>query len=334
MALENITKENSKFASAAVVIVGDIMLDTFVYGTTTRISPEAPVPIVNITKRINTLGGAGNVAANIATLGGKAILIARVGDDQARKEILTIASDKGVDTSNLITTNIPTINKTRIISQSQQIVRIDEEVTDSLDDNTRNKIVNSLKAARKVTDVIIVSDYNKGIIDQQMFNEIKNIWADGTILVDPKIRKSIDYTGASYMTPNLNEAMELAETEKPAVSDKDAQEIAESLVKKFKMKGILCTRAGDGMTLFDDAKVTHFKPLEKHEVRDVSGAGDTVISIFAAGISAGLTTKETIELCNIAGGVVVSKIGTATIEWPEIVDAMQHSGKYPPYTFR
>ncbi|MFT7433621.1 MAG: D-beta-D-heptose 7-phosphate kinase/D-beta-D-heptose 1-phosphate adenosyltransferase [Alphaproteobacteria bacterium] len=334
MSLQNMTKDCNKLAPSTVTIIGDVMLDTFVYGNTNRISPEAPVPVVIVSKRINTLGGAGNVAANIVSIGGKAILIGRVGNDSAHKELSSIANKLGVNTDNLIVSNVPTISKTRIVSQGQQIVRIDEDVTDALDDDTRQKILSSLKAARKQTNVVIVSDYNKSVIDQQMFDDIKEIWTDGFIFVDPKVRKTIDYTGATLMTPNLKEAMELAETETTANTDKEAEDIATSLVEKFKMRGILCTRAGDGMTLLENNKFTHFKPLEKLEVRDVSGAGDTVISILAAGTAAGLSMEDAVELCNIAGGLVVAKRGTATISWPEIVDAMQHSDKYQPSTFK
>lgn len=334
MSFEHITADKSLFDGAKVAVVGDVMLDTFVYGDVTRISPEAPVPVVQVSHETNTLGGAGNVAANLVSLGATPLMIGRVGEDKAKKTLFELALTMGVDFGLMVTSQQPTSNKTRIVAANQQIVRIDNESTLNLEGDERKRVIEHLKQARAQTDVVVVADYDKGVIDQDMFETIKEIWKDGTVLVDPKVRAGIDYSGASMMTPNLDEARQLADAAHVAKTDKEAEEIAKALCEKFSMPSVLCTRAGDGMTLLNKDKFTHFKPFEKHEVRDVSGAGDTVISVVAAGVAAGLSMEDAVELANISGSIVVSKIGTATIYWSEIVDAMKRSNNYAPFVFR
>ena len=328
MALIQKLAQENLFKKATVAVVGDVMLDTFVYGNVERISPEAPVPVVHVTHNLNTLGGAGNVAANIADLGATPLLIGCVGQDAAQEKLFEMAGSQGFSTDYLVKTNLPTIRKTRIVSGGQQIVRIDEEELACLVDENRNALIQKMEQARTKADVVIVADYGKGVVDQQMFEDIKRIWAGGTVLVDPKVHKHmVDYTGASCMTPNLMEAKELAEVQFAAKTDDDAERIARDLVAKFQMESVLCTRSGDGMTLLEGEQVHHYKSFEHHEVRDVSGAGDTVIAVLGTGIASGFNMKETVELCNISGSIVVSKIGTATIHWQEIADALHRSGK-------
>lgn len=336
MQLDHIVIDESLFKGVKVAIVGDVMLDTFVYGSVDRISPEAPVPVLNVTHETHTLGGASNVAANLSTLGAIPLIIGRIGKDSSANTLADKFNLLNVSMDYLVTASIPTTHKTRIVSQGQQIVRIDQEMTDSIEGTERKQLIENIKKASQETNVVIVADYDKGVLDQEIFDEIKIAWKDGIILTDPKIRtkRIIDYTGSSMMTPNLQESMELLELEKIAHNDSEAVLTAKALIDKFKMDGVLCTRAGDGMTLMHKGKIAHLKPIEKHDVRDVSGAGDTVISVLAAGIAAGIELEDVAELCNIAGGVVVSKTGTATIYWNEIVESMQRSGKYPPFTFR
>lgn len=328
MTLTNIARDKSLFDSAKVAVIGDVMLDTFVYGSVSRISPEAPVPIINVTHENSALGGAGNVAANLSSLGATPLMIGSVGDDKGKQTIFNMASTLGIPTNHMVISKQPTTSKTRIVAASQQIVRIDDEVTDTISGDARAMVIHHLKEARKETDVIVVADYDKGMIDQDMFDTIKDIWKGGTILVDPKIRSNINYSGASLMTPNLDEARQLADANKVAKTDAEAEEIAQILTKKYNMQSVLCTRSGDGMTLLNQNKFTHYKPFEKHEVRDVSGAGDTVISVLAAGIAAGMEMEDAVELANISGSIIVSKMGTATIYWSELADAMKRSGKF------
>jgi rfaE bifunctional protein kinase chain/domain len=335
MNLKNITTNKSLFQDVKVAVIGDIMLDHYVYGDVNRISPEAPVPVLNVVRETNTLGGAGNVAANLTSLGAIPYLIGRSGNDIAASKLKDVLRSYNILDKYIITTIFPTTQKTRIVSQGQQIVRIDQEVTDSMKGKNLDILFNHMEKVRKECDIIIVSDYNKGIIDQAVYDKIKDLWENGTIIVDPKVgTKSVNYDGASFMTPNLKESYELLNDEVGVNSDEKASDISLKIVNKFKMDGILCTRADEGLTLIYKGEITHIKPIEKHNIRDVSGAGDTVISVLAAGLAAGYNVKDVAELCCIAGGVVVSKEGTAAINWAEIVESMQRSNKYPPFIFR
>lgn len=325
---ENITLENNVLKGATVAIIGDVMLDTFIYGTVDRISPEAPVPVLSISKRSHAFGGAGNVAMNLASVGAKPLLIGRVGSDDAQKKLFDMSAEKGISTDYLVQSTVPTISKTRVVSQGQQIVRVDEETLEDLNDVTHHEIIKHMQEVRKQADVVIISDYDKGMINQEILNEAKKIWATGTVLVDPKPRKNIDYTGVTSMTPNLKEAVEmLADGSKMTKLDEDAERIVTDLAEKFDLQSLLMTRAGEGMTLLNNGKIEHHKPLEKHEVRDVSGAGDTVVSVLAAGMASGLPITESVELANLCGGIVVAKTGTATVSWEEIVEGLVRTGK-------
>ena len=326
MSLLNLAQ--NPFVGKKVAIVGDIMLDTFIYGDAKRISPEAPVPVVRINQRQHMLGGAGNTAANIASIGATPLLVGRAGNDAHFKNFCHISSDLGIPTDHIISSYSPTICKTRVVAAGQQIVRIDEEDTPKLTADERRRLTDILTHVRQQADVVIVSDYNKGMIDQSTFDDIKTLWADGTILVDPKPRPTIDYTGASSMTPNIAEATALLGNHHEAYTDAHAAEVAKALYEKFSLSFSLFTRAGDGMTLYTGKKVHHFKPAHRLEVRDVSGAGDTVIATLASGIAAGLSLNDTIELANINGGLVVAKIGTATLTWDEIKHGISESEHY------
>lgn len=327
--------EKNPLASTVVAVVGDVMLDTFMYGNVTRISPEAPVPVVSITRETNTFGGGANAVANLAALGVKPIMIGRVNhDDDARKELFRQAFAAKISTDYMIASDLPTIRKVRVLGQNQHLVRIDHEVIEPLSAQERKDLEKQLKAARKLTDTVIVSDYGKGMVDQQVFDLIKDIWQGGNVLVDPKPRDGMNYSGATCMTPNLLESSKLLGHEKPAQGDAEAEAVARAMYDTFKLKYALLTRAADGMTLFDGKKATHHKPVHTLQVRDVSGAGDTVISTLAAGLAAKLPIEDTLLLANTAAGIVVSKPGTATVTWPEIVTELKKFADLPPYMFR
>lgn len=311
------TKVNP-FAKAKVAIIGDLMLDTFIYGEVHRISPEAPVPVVHAKRRTYTLGGAGNVARNLRALEVDAQLVSLIGKDGAAEDVKRIARESQIDHKHLVASSRPTICKTRVVAQGQQVCRIDEEEVETLTTDERVAITARLKEVRKHADVVIVSDYGKGLIDQAMFEEIRVLWKDGTVLVDPKPRPDIAYIGATLMTPNLRESAELAGVKNIARNDVDAEKMATLIKDKYQLDAMLMTRSGDGMTLVTNKKTYHFPSFENLEVRDVSGAGDTVIAVIAAALAAGIPLPEAVNLSNISGNVVVAKQGTATISWPEI----------------
>lgn len=311
------------FEGVKIAILGDVMLDRFIYGDVDRISPEAPVPVVRVKRRSSHLGGAGNVAANLASLGSNPILIGRIGDDDLGKEFEEMSNKIGVNTQYLLKTDVPTISKSRVIARSQQVVRFDEECTDALELQDRKRILTVLEEVRKTTNVLIISDYSKGVVDDKMLEDVKKTWGAGQIFIDPKpkgVSRNNAYIGTTTMTPNVTEACELLDCDKPK-TDADAESMAKDLVEKFDLDHVLLTRSGDGMTLFDGNSTLHLKS-ETQEVIDVSGAGDTVISVFAAGIAAGMSIEESAHFANVSGGVVVAKLGTACASWKEMQSAM------------
>ena len=312
------------FEGIRVAILGDVMLDRFIYGEVDRISPESPVPVVRVTRRESHLGGAGNVAANLSSLGAQPILIGRIGHDTLGQEFEAMSKDMSIDTKYLLKTDVPTISKSRVVAHSQQVVRFDEECTDALSLQDRQRILTVIEEARKTTDTLIISDYSKGIIDDKMLTDVKKIWGAGQIFIDPKPKgasRNKAYMNTTTMTPNVAEACELLGCDKPK-ADEDAAVMAKNLVKKFELEHVLLTRSGDGMTLFDGKKAHQLKS-DTQEVVDVSGAGDTVISVFAAGIASGMSIEEAAHFANVSGGVVVAKLGTACATWAEMQKAMK-----------
>lgn len=334
MTLRELLPEKKPFKNVHVAVVGDVVLDCFTYGTTSRLSPEAPVPVVHVKERDFSLGGAGNAANNLKALGAIPYLIGRVGDDDSADSLRDLCLSTEINSDYLITSTQPTITKNRIVAQGQQIVRIDDEKVEISNKKTRSAIISALKRVRKKAEIVLVSDYAKGVIDQEVFDAIKEIWAEGTIIVDPKPRGSVNYSGASFVTPNTQEVTELLSASEPITSDEVAAKAIKALKKKLKANGILLTRAGDGMTLLDGSKVSHFAASNRKEVRDVSGAGDTVVATFAACLARGLVAADATELANIAAGLAVSKSGTATVTWAEIIEEMKDSDLYPTHAFR
>jgi D-glycero-beta-D-manno-heptose-7-phosphate kinase len=315
---------SNPFENVKVAVLGDVMMDRFIYGDVERISPEAPIPVVRVTKRNSHLGGAGNVAANLTALGAKPIMIGRIGDDELGREFETMANTMNMETKYLLKTEVPTISKTRVIARSQQVVRFDEEVTDSLSSHDRTRVLTVLEQARKETSTLIISDYSKGMVDDKMLEDVKKVWRSGDIFIDPKPKgeaRNIAYIGTTTMTPNAQEASELLSFPKPK-TDEEAEKMAAELVEKFNLNYVLLTRSGDGMTLYVEGKAHHLK-AKVQEVIDVSGAGDTVISVFAVAVASGMSVEEAAHFANVSGGVVVAKLGTATASWPEMQKAMR-----------
>ncbi len=303
-----------------VAILGDVMLDRYLWGEVDRISPEAPVPVVRVTKRTQALGGAANVALNIKCLGGEPILVGAIGTDDNATHFKNLLKDKGLSQEHLVYTDRPTCTKSRIIARTQQVVRFDEEETDILTNSLRLQLIESLKAAREQADVLILSDYKKGLVDKELFDLASELWAEGFIFVDPKPRNDLKYYNVHSMTPNLKETQELLGLDDKIKTDADAEKAAKDLVKELGLSEILVTRSEKGMTLYQSVedKMTHMPTLAL-EVAEVSGAGDTVIATYALAKAAGQDSVSSMHLANLAGGVVVGKLGTATCTWQELV---------------
>lgn len=313
--------DKNPFLGTTVAVLGDFMLDEFVFGEAERISPEAPVPVVCVKNRQQALGGAGNVVFNLKSLGVNPLPIGLIGDDSAAETVKSICAAHEIDLSYMLTTVRPTTYKLRVVASGQHVVRVDDEVKEGLTDAERAEIKEKLKAMRAKADVVIVSDYGKGVIDQDMLTFVKELWQDGFVLADPKPRAGISYEGLSLITPNLKESSELTGRAAPK-TDAEAEDMARELLTSCQLPAVLLTRAGDGMTLLDGATIKHLKSYVR-EVRDVSGAGDTVIATMSAGVAAGLSLADAAELANAAGGVVVSKIGTAQATWLEIMKELE-----------
>ncbi len=309
-------------AKANVLVIGDVMLDRFVYGSTARISPEAPIPILSITHQSQMLGGAGNVVRNIASLGGKAQLISVVGEDAEGREIERIFSIQGATTPHLVkSVGRPTTVKTRFIADGQQLLRSDHEATHQLQPQTAGNVLKAFQGAVQGADIIVLSDYAKGVLSDTVLRQVisaakeKNI----PIVADPKSTDFGRYAGVTLLTPNRKEMM--AASGMPCGSNMEVEQAARSILAKAGVSAILVTRSEAGMSLVT-ADNAHHISAEAQEVFDVSGAGDSVVAALALALAAGASLEAATRLANLAGGIAVSKSGTAAVTKAEMKQAL------------
>jgi rfaE bifunctional protein kinase chain/domain len=295
-----------------LLVVGDVMLDRYWFGDVSRISPEAPVPVVRIEKREARLGGAANVARNAAALGAHCGLLGVVGNDEAGDEVEQILRESSIDTYLKRDEAISTIVKLRVIGRQQQMVRIDFEEAPS-ETTLRDKLT-QFKAILPDYDVIIFSDYNKGSLVNvaEMIRMARE--AGKTVMVDPKGDDFTPYRGATILTPNKSELKRIVGSWK---TEEQLTEKAQSLREELGLTALLLTRSEEGMSLYTAEEVLHV-PADAREVFDVSGAGDTVIATMAAMLGAGVPLAEALATANRAGGIVVGKLGTATVTRDEL----------------
>ena len=305
-----------QLSNVNILVIGDTILDTYIQGSTERISPEAPVPVVNVTDTYSRLGGAGNVAANIACLSGQAKLISLVGNDEHGRLLLKLLSSKHVSLAPLKDDKYSTIVKTRVLCQGQQLLRLDYEETDIKADADALKSVSMehINAA----DAVLLSDYNKGVLHncEGLLKALKT--AGKKIFVDPKGGNYKKYTGASVITPNEAELIEVVGCWH---SEEELFLKAHKLRARLDLDALLLTRASDGMTLFDieDGIEASFHIKAKaQEVFDVTGAGDTVVAVLALMHTAGLSMRESSLLANKAAGLVVGKSGAVQISFDDL----------------
>ena len=306
-----------------VAVLGDVMLDEYLFGEVIRISPEAPVPVVRVTREQAVLGGAANVAANLKALGAEPLLIGTLQKDAAGDRVLGLLTGLGVSISGLVLDpSRPTIIKTRVIGQQQQMLRIDREEAGPPDAAVLLGLEDRLEWALNAASALIISDYAKGTVNQPVMDAVRALCGARNLpwIVDPKPAHKAFYQGATLMTPNTKETSEL--TGHTARSDMEVTVAGRSLMAELGLKGLLVTRSERGMALFSpDAEhvAPWMIPTEAREVFDVSGAGDTVIAAFSAAIAAGADWREAAMLANAAAGVVVAKVGTATATPAEIL---------------
>jgi len=312
---EYFNKGIDNFGKTRILVIGDIMLDQFIWGKVSRISPEAPVPVVEADRETTILGGTANVVNNLVSLGGKVLLCGVVGGDSPAGEIISKLHELDVDTGGIaIEHDRPTSVKTRIIAHAQQVVRYDRETRDSLKPETTDSILNFIHKQKDNFAAIIVSDYGKGVVTRELMEGVKDLMSTRGIplAVDPNVKNFPLYEGATIITPNHNEAQAAAAMD---ISDKESlRKVGEKLLYFYRCRALLITRGEDGMTLFEeDGKITDIKAMAR-KVYDVTGAGDTVIATLTLAISAGLDIKSAAYLSNLAAGIVVGEVGTSTIK--------------------
>ena len=309
---------------ATVAVIGDLMLDRYFWGQVERISPEAPVPVVAVEDTNIRMGGAANVAWNLVSLGVSVPLVALVGRDPSAREIRTIVSGKGIAPDLLVADGgRVTTEKIRIVAHSQQVVRADFETTGNIAGRPLRRLLASIESAVGQADVVVVSDYGKGVVCEPVMDHLRRLCAGKGIpvLVDPKEGHFALYSGAYAITPNTKEAGGFYRTK--IVSEGDLETVGRSLLEDLATEIVLVTRGEEGMTLFRRGRATRHFPTMASEVYDVTGAGDTVISVLAAGLAAGAAVEESIELANAAAGIVVREIGTAAVETEQLISAFR-----------
>jgi rfaE bifunctional protein kinase chain/domain len=320
--MNNIKAEKifQKFNKCHIIVVGDIMLDRYLWGTVSRISPEAPVPVVDINKEEHLLGGASNVAKNIASLGGKVSLVGVVGKDTFGVSLKALLSSNKFDTGGIVVDkDRPTTVKTRIVAHNQQIVRADREKTTPISDKITQKILDYFNARIAKISGVIISDYGKGVISHDLLTSLIETCNNKGIFisVDPKEAHFFNYRRVSTITPNHHEAGFVAG--KKITDDKSLLEVGWRLLEQLEARSILITLGEKGMALFEnDPKSPGGRALTKipsmaRKVFDVTGAGDTVIATMTLAAAAGASLKEAAFIANVAAGEVVGEVGTAQV---------------------
>jgi len=322
--MERLTRFIPKFEKQKIIVLGDLMVDRFVWGRVSRISPEAPVPVVEVTRESHAFGGAGNVANNITSLGARAFLLGVVGGDMEAEQLKEGLRMKSIDVGGIITDRSrPTTIKTRIIAQHQQVVRVDKEIKGNFSEEIQRDIFSKLEEMAASADAIIISDYGKGVINGPLLKKAIALAHryDIPVTVDPKIEHFMDYKRVTCITPNLAEAI-AGMRYREVTRDKDILELGKKILKKLNSDSVLITRGEKGMTLFEPGGKTTHIPTRAKEVYDVTGAGDTVISVFTLALACGSKLDEAAELSNFAAGIVVAKLGTATATREELRSAV------------
>ncbi len=309
----------SRFAGKRVLVAGDVMLDEYLVGEVRRISPEAPVPVVDITHKAHIPGGAANVASNIASLGGSPVLLGLVGQDENATVLTTVLRERGVPSSSLVTAEKrPTSTKTRIVSGQQQIVRLDQEVRSPLTESLMQAVLDVFDAKITEVDACLLSDYAKGLLTPVVCRHMiaRACQLGKPVVVDPKGMDFAKYAGCSLITPNLRETEQVARI--LIGSEGDLYLAAAALHSILGDSALLITRGADGMTLFRPHAEALHAPALAREVFDVTGAGDTVAGALALALAAHISLEQAMLLSNIAAGIVVGKAGTATVSAEEL----------------
>jgi len=308
------------FEKASILVVGDLILDKYFHGSVSRISPEAPVPVVLKKYEKTVPGGAANVANNLAKLKANVSLLGIAGNDNNGWLLSSILKEENIP-AEIITGDNPTVTKIRIIGEHQQICRLDVEKDQPHGENTRKELLEALKNKIRDTGLVLISDYDKGLADKKTTAFIirKAKKHKVPVIIDPKKKDWSLYTGAFLVTPNLKEFREVCNRHQ--LDDEDLVSSGKAIREKFELNNLLITLSDKGMMLITAEEEYHI-PTVKKEVFDVSGAGDTVIATLAACIANGFEIKRSVEIANIAAGIVVGKFGTAPVLLEELQEAV------------
>jgi rfaE bifunctional protein kinase chain/domain len=314
----------ARFRGRRVAVLGDLMLDRYLWGRVDRISPEAPVPVVEVERESDSLGGAGNVAANLSALGAEPVLIGVVGADAEGRRLRHALAERGVDDRTVLEDpERPTTVKTRIIAHSQQVVRADRESRADLAGEAGRRLVATLAAELPRCQALVISDYGKGVVHPRTLEEpLQRSRAQGIpVCVDPKESHIDTYRGVSILTPNQHEAGYVQG--RRIVDPASLMEVGWGLQRRLEAEAVLVTRGGEGMSLFErGGRYTHL-PTVAREVFDVTGAGDTVVGVVALALAAGADYPSACHLSNHAAGIVVGEVGTAACDVARLVASLE-----------
>ncbi|MFO7761622.1 MAG: D-glycero-beta-D-manno-heptose-7-phosphate kinase [Desulfobia sp.] len=322
---EKLKKKTARFPKVNILVIGDLIVDHFIWGSVSRISPEAPVPVVNVTNESLLMGGAANVLHNIYDLGGKAVLCGVVGTDYMGKQLLRLLEGLGSDTAGIVRSGVrPTTKKTRIVAQNQQVVRFDREQSGPFSPDSIRALHVFLDYCFHKFDAVVVSDYAKGVICPEVVEHLLNLSTKNNeipIICDLKPVNSSLFRNITIIAPNNHEAEQMS-----GILIKDEKSLlraAEIIQKNMNCTAVLITRGEEGMTLLEKGCPPLSIPAEAREVYDVTGAGDTVIAALALGLASGLGFAETATLANYCASIVVGKIGTATVKQEELLEKLK-----------
>jgi rfaE bifunctional protein kinase chain/domain len=320
------------FKGTKIAIIGDLMVDRYYWGNVTRVSPEAPVPVVDVVSESVRLGGAANVANNIQMLGGEALLIGLIGDDHAGELCLNMLTEGRFTTNGIVKdSSRPTTIKTRVIAHSQHVVRIDNESKVDCPEHLQRQIIDTVKDNIHAIDGIILEDYNKGTITKDIIGEVIALARrhDKIVTVDPKFENFLEYKNVTLFKPNRREVEEVLGGRLRTIED--VVQAGKKLLHDLSAQNVLLTRGEDGMSLFEgNGDVTHLGIMADN-VQDVSGAGDTVISTLTMALVSGATIREASTLANCAGGVVVSEVGIVPVQMQDLIEAtLRHTNNRNP----
>ena len=336
-----------RFSGRRVLVVGDVMLDRFIWGDVERISPEAPVPVVRVRRESTRLGGAANVAANLVALGARAVVAGAVGRDENADRLRRSIAESGIEAVLVEVGDRETTVKTRVIARAQQVVRVDRETDGLLQGKAREELVSRVIGLLQDVDAVAVSDYDKGVVTRDLLQPILSAARsrDLPVVVDPKIVHFRDYQPITVLTPNQAEAERATATK--ISTDAECLAAADAILEMLDSRAVLVTRGGRGMLLRERQRDPVWIPAVAREVYDVTGAGDTVVAVLALALSAGAGLADAailanvgiwstdqirdwfLNVANVAGGIAVSKVGTAAVSLPELCERAGHIPENP-----